>query len=821
MAGSKSAVPGRYKSFFIKDIIGEDEEDQRKPTANEDSEAHNNNHEDKLMTRRSGTENEQKASPEFMLSRQTSEDSKSEDFDITSSESEAMHSESETAHSENGEQGGRISDNDDDDDGIDEKSGSEPKRKYPRERTTFTASQLKFLEELFRVKKYLALLERSKVATHLELSEKQVKTWFQNRRTKYRRQKQGLSSALMAHSALLHPMYTSARPAVWKAPASVSCYANEPCVQSYQSKPKANETMEYGLHYPAAGHLIRYRKSSLYDNAKSFNPWFLPGRNHLLRSSLPLSGKNIKSKSESLKTNTFVSMAARQRRQSLPLSLLFFRGNNNPKSFMEKDTLTTIRDKMSRINSETSVNMHVEQLKDSLRLEIRRELKIKEGAENLRKVSTDKKTLAQCNQAIKQSNARLEQLHQELQEVNAHLAEDILTIGKGVAVDAPDATSSPIPPNLQDEKISTELSNSRIASLEKQLAIEMKVKHGAENMLQMLSKGSKKLMAETHQMLEDSKVKISGIKMSILREQQQMMALESEGADKKGDSSLFKKSSNKSSALEQRMEDLRHHIDVETRVSEGAKNMLKQLLKVHDKKAVQEAEKRLMESGEKLDLLHVSLEKRMFELSPKGAKAGIYQENNHSSHKEEQSRQQKPAALTGKLEITVHGAEDLLESVPNRTPRRSYSNAVSPDNRFKLSKRSSTLYGKVDDSISNEICAGIKLDNVDVGQTSWKSVGAHCWNQAFFLDLDKSREIEIGIYYKDYRSLCGIVFLKLEEFLDNQRHEVCVPLEPTGMLRAELEVFCSLYPWRQGLGYLHELSLSISCGRTLMQGYYN
>ncbi len=50
----------------------------------------------------------------------------------------------------------------------------------------------------------------------------------------------------------------------------------------------------------------------------------------------------------------------------------------------------------------------------------------------------------------------------------------------------------------------------------------------------------------------------------------------------------------------------------------------------------------------------------------------------------------------------------------------------------------------------------------------------------------QSREIEIGVFYKDFRSLCGIAFLKLEEFLDNQRHEVCVPLEPTGMLRAEV-----------------------------------
>lgn len=433
--------------------------------------------------------------------------------------------------------------------------------------------------------------------------------------------------------------------------------------------------------------------------------------------------------------------------------------------------------------------MHVEQVKESLKLEIRRELKIKEGAENLRKVSTDKKTLAQCNQAIKQSNARLEQLHHELQELNAHLSEEILSVGKGASVDTPDATSSPVPQNQQDEKVSTDLSNSRIASLEKQLAIEMKVKQGAENMLHMHAKGgkSKSLMLDTQQMLEDARVKIDGIRMSVLREQQQIIAFESQG----GGSSMYKKNASKVSLLEQRLDDIRHHIDVETRVSVGAKNMLTQLLKVQDKKAVQEAEKTLLESGEKLDLLHLSLEKRMTEISPRAAEAGIFNDNNHSSQKEQQSRQQKPAALTGKLEITVLGADDLLETIPNRAPRRNFGNAVSPDNRFRLSKRGSTLYhgSKMDDTITNEICAVIKLDNFDVGQTSWKSTGSHCWNQAFNLDLDKSREIEIGVYYKDYRSLCGIVFLKLEEFLDNQRHEVCVPLEPTGMLRAEATFF--------------------------------
>lgn len=155
--------------------------------------------------------------------------------------------------------------------------------------------------------------------------------------------------------------------------------------------------------------------------------------------------------------------------------------------------------------------------------------------------------------------------------------------------DVPDATSSPLPPPVQDKISNAELSNSRIASLEKQLNIETKVKQGAENMLQMLSKGdkNKKLVNETLQMLEDSKVKIDGIKMSILREQQQIVAFESQ-CGKNGDGSLYKKNSNKMSSLEQRLEDIYHHIDIETRVTEGAKNMLTQLLKVQDKKAILE-----------------------------------------------------------------------------------------------------------------------------------------------------------------------------------------------------------------------------------------
>ena len=52
----------------------------------------------------------------------------------------------------------------------------------------------------------------------------------------------------------------------------------------------------------------------------------------------------------------------------------------------------------------------------------------------------------------------------------------------------------------------------------------------------------------------------------------------------------------------------------------------------------------------------------------------------------------------------------------------------------------------------------------------------------------QARELEIGVYYRDYRSLCGITSLKLVEFLDNQRHELCLSLEPIGVLRCEVSV---------------------------------
>lgn len=62
------------------------------------------------------------------------------------------------------------------------------KKKERKARTAFTDHQLQILEESFRQQKYLTVKDRGNLASRLNLSDTQIKTWYQNRRTKWKRQ---------------------------------------------------------------------------------------------------------------------------------------------------------------------------------------------------------------------------------------------------------------------------------------------------------------------------------------------------------------------------------------------------------------------------------------------------------------------------------------------------------------------------------------------------------------------------------------------------------------------------------------------------------
>ncbi|XP_062539772.1 homeobox protein slou [Armigeres subalbatus] len=73
-------------------------------------------------------------------------------------------------------------------DGKSQGNSSKPRRA----RTAFTYEQLVSLENKFKTTRYLSVCERLNLALSLSLTETQVKIWFQNRRTKWKKQNPGM-----------------------------------------------------------------------------------------------------------------------------------------------------------------------------------------------------------------------------------------------------------------------------------------------------------------------------------------------------------------------------------------------------------------------------------------------------------------------------------------------------------------------------------------------------------------------------------------------------------------------------------------------------
>ena len=71
--------------------------------------------------------------------------------------------------------------------------------------------------------------------------------------------------------------------------------------------------------------------------------------------------------------------------------------------------------------SHSPLPQKLEELREYIRREIKKELKIKEGAENLRKVAKDKKSVSDVNVIVKKSNSKLTELKQELQELESQI----------------------------------------------------------------------------------------------------------------------------------------------------------------------------------------------------------------------------------------------------------------------------------------------------------------------------------------------------------------------------------------------------------------
>ncbi|XP_029776009.1 serine/threonine-protein kinase N3 isoform X6 [Suricata suricatta] len=399
--------------------------------------------------------------------------------------------------------------------------------------------------------------------------------------------------------------------------------------------------------------------------------------------------------------------------------------------------------------------------KEAIRRAIQKELKIKEGVENLRRVTTDRRHLGHVQQLLRASNRRLEQLHGELRALHARIL--LPGPGPGLAGTEP-AAPGPQPPAEQPRA-------RHLEALQRQLQVELKVKQGAENMTHTYASGTpkeRKLLAAAQQMLQDSQLKVALLRMKI-------SSLEASGSPEPGPELLA--------------EELRHRLHIEAAVAEGAKNVVKLLggRRTQDRKALAEAQAQLQESSQKLDLLRLALEQLLEGLplgDPLRGRVARELRTAVSGNPQPSGVLVKPTAVTGSLEVRLLGCEQLLTAVPGRSPAAAL--AGSPSQGW-LRGRAKKERGGGD--LASEVLAVLKVDNRVVGQTGWGPVSKQSWDQTFIVPLERARELEIGVHWRDWRQLCGVAFLRLEDFLDNACHRLSLSLVPQGLLFAQV-TFC-------------------------------
>lgn len=241
----------------------------------------------------------------------------------------------------------------------------------------------------------------------------------------------------------------------------------------------------------------------------------------------------------------------------------------------------------------------VDQQINSLKKQLEIELKVKTGAESIlntytgQRKETYRKMCDEAQVVLKDAKAKADFLRMQIKrlENGSH-----------------DLSSSTLSSTVGNEPNPTQ---QRIQALRKQLEIELKVKAGAETLLTTYSgqrkESSRKMCDEAQVLLKDAKAKSEYIRLEIKRLESELLlpkgANGSKAINSSGEQALW--------PAEQTIQQLEHHLAIETTMKKGGENAVKVLKQTGAKKELlAEAHQSLFESKQRIALLEEALRRR-------------------------------------------------------------------------------------------------------------------------------------------------------------------------------------------------------------------
>ncbi|KAL7078317.1 hypothetical protein ACQ4LE_001925 [Meloidogyne hapla] len=378
--------------------------------------------------------------------------------------------------------------------------------------------------------------------------------------------------------------------------------------------------------------------------------------------------------------------------------------------------------------------------------------------------------------------------------------------GANAAIESPSRPESPLS------------SREEFGRIQKELAKELKAKDGLERFLSLASGNllnprayTPDLMEYSRELYEESKAKTTFLRMQLERlKLQERSNIAGNGRESDGDSTENKN--------ESKIADLMYRLRKEAALIAGANSMLKLFgeQKKPDQKSVMNAHETCALANEKLDLIRLALKKYSEQLphespkrehvcreinefsalgqrqssgdSPTHGNANTNNSDRKDSvdidhHQQHSWLDQRPQlytqtqyllAVSGKLELRLIGCQDLLNKIDLHVGKsKSIGKLLRQQSNSKMIQ-------------AEEVYASIRIDNKLISSTKSKLMGPSCWDQSFSIDLDRAKELEIELFYKDKRQMCAFAVLKLGDLIDKSHNTgKHVLLEPQGILFLE------------------------------------